>query len=294
MPKPRLLPLAILAAGLAGAAASADAARPRVISGFSHPESVLIGPGARYVSNVGEKLDPLAHDGDGFVSLLDAEGKALDLRAFTGLDAPKGMALSGGRLYVADIDRVVGFDLATRRQVSSARVPGAASSLLNDIAAMGERLLVTDTLRGELYELDPHAGRFTSVAKGIPGANGVVWDQGRGEAIIAALGADFTGGDLFVWSPAAGLRRTPDSPRGVFDGVALLPDGRVLVSDWVGLTPQPGVLLVLDPEAGETVSLQLGAEIRGPADFALDTTTGELWIPAMIDGSVLTAPLPAP
>lgn len=293
MPRSRLLPLAILAACLTGASASAEIATPIVIRGFANPESVLIGPEMRYVSNLGEKLDPAAHDGDGFVSLLDAQGMVLELRAFTGLNAPKGMALSDGRLYVADIDRVVGFDLATRRQISSAQLPGAAPSLLNDIALMGDRLLVTDTLRGELYELDPQTGRFVSRAQGIPGANGLVWDPDRGQAVIAALGADFMGGDLFAWSPADGLRRMPDSPHGIFDGVALLPDGRVFVSDWVSLTPQSGAFLIFDPGTGESVASQLGVQIHGPADFALDATNDELWIPAMIDGSVVVLPLPS-
>ncbi len=292
MPRFQFPPLAILAACLTCAPAFAEAAEPIVIPGFSNPESVLIGPETRYVSNIGAKLDPLAHDGDGFVSLLDARGQVLEPRAFTGLDAPKGMALSGGRLYVADIDRVVGFDLATRRRVSSATLPGAAPSLLNDIAVMGDRLLVTDTLRGELFAFDPGMGQFVSLAADIPGANGIVWDADRERAVIVALGADFAGGDLFTWAAATGPRRVPDSPRGIFDGVALLPDGRVLVSDWVSPTASPGTFLIVDPDTGDSVTRKFGAEIHGPADFARDAD-GALWVPAMIDGVVLVLPPPA-
>lgn len=271
---------------------AAAAAEPVVITGFSHPESVLITPTRRYVSNIGVPLDPLGHDGDGFISELDDRGAVLDLRAFTGLDAPKGMAMLDGRLYVADIDRVVGFNPETRQRVFEARVPTGAPGLLNDIAVMGDRLLVTDTLRSTLYELDPRTGDFTARAGDISGANGIVWDADREEAIIVALGADFQGGDLFTWSPARGLQKVPHSPHGLFDGVARMPDGRILVSDWRSLTPTPGAFGIVDPATGELETLSLGATIRGPADFAVDRAGNRLWVPATIDGAVVVLPDP--
>lgn len=292
MPHRLSLSLAALAICLAGAA-SADTTAPaaRIISGFSHPESVLIGPSLRYVSNIGPKLDPVTKDGDGFISLLDAQGGIVNLRAFTGLDAPKGMALSAGILYVADIDRIVGFDPQTLQQTFVAQVDCAQPCLLNDIAVVGDRLLVTDTLRGQVYDLDPGTGVFALLAEGIPGANGILWDKGKNRAVIVALGADFSGGDLFSWSASEGARKLPDSPHGIFDGVALLPDGRLLVSDWVNLTPQPGALLTADAETGAVGAFSLDIPIRGPADFSLDATGNSLWIPAMVDGTVVVLPL---
>lgn len=272
--------------------ASAAAAEPVVIPGFSNPESVLITPTRRYVSNIGAALDPLGHDGDGFISVLDDRGTVLDLRAFTGLDAPKGMAMLDGRLYVADIDRVVGFDPETRQPVFEAHVPAGAPGLLNDIAVMGDRLLVTDTLRSTLSELDPRTGDFTVRARDISGANGIVWDADREEAIIVALGADFRGGELFTWSPARGLQKVPHSPHGLFDGVARVPDGRILVSDWLSLTPTPGAFGIVDPAAGDRETLSLGMPIRGPADFAVDPAGNALWIPATVDGAVVVLPDP--
>ena len=102
--------LAALPLPLPVAAAAAPPA-PRAIAGFNNPESVLISGDHRFVSNIGATLDPTGKDGDGYVSELDAEGRVLDAHAFPAigshLDAPKGMAMAGGRLYVADIDRVV-------------------------------------------------------------------------------------------------------------------------------------------------------------------------------------------
>ncbi|NLH82013.1 MAG: hypothetical protein GX458_14375, partial [Phyllobacteriaceae bacterium] len=174
--------LLALAVTLAGPRAHA-ASELRVVSGFANPESVLIDGDRRFVSNLGAKLDPLAHDGDGFVSELDADGRIVALHALpTGgdrLDAPKGMAMFAGRLWVADVDRLVGFDLATRRQVFAAKVPPGGPTLLNDVAATADALLVSDTLRGVVWRVDPTTGAFTTVADGIPGANGIVRDAAR-------------------------------------------------------------------------------------------------------------------
>lgn len=277
---------------LAGAALADTATAPVIITGFSHPESVLIGPSARYVSNIGDELDPLAKDGDGFISIVDAEGAITDLQAFTGLNAPKGMALLDGTLYVADIDRIVGFDLQSGQRSFAVQIDCAQACMLNDVAVAGERLLISDTLRGQLYGLDPKVEGFTLLAEGIPGANGIVWDDTREEAMIVALGADFGGGHVFTWAEAEGLSQIPDSPFGVFDGVAMLPDGRLLVSDWVSLTPQPGVMRSVDPVTGAASEVRLEVPIQGPADFALDEESNTLWIPATLDGAVVVLPAP--
>lgn len=43
------------------------------------------------MSNVGEKLEPLAKDNDGFISKLDKNGKVLEYKFLTHLNTPKGM-----------------------------------------------------------------------------------------------------------------------------------------------------------------------------------------------------------
>ena len=56
-----------------------------------------------YVSNInlGEKEE------SGFISKLSPDGKILDLKWIVGLKAPKGLAVSGNNLYVADVDELV-------------------------------------------------------------------------------------------------------------------------------------------------------------------------------------------
>jgi hypothetical protein len=122
----RLFPIVLVLAACAGRSQPAPhtaLAPPRApvlrYSGFSAPESVLYDTAAdRYlVSNVNGQ--PLATDDNGFISLLSPSGEVLDLKWIEGgkngvrLDAPKGMTIADGVLYVADISAVRTFDLAT-------------------------------------------------------------------------------------------------------------------------------------------------------------------------------------
>lgn len=287
----QLYPCSLLAICIAGAATAQTPDGVKVIEGFAAPESVLIGPEERYVSNIGTGSDPMGKDGDGFISVLDADGRVTEMKAFTGLDAPKGMALSGNTLYVADVDRVVGFDVTTREQVSVAQMECAGPCLLNDMDVGEDQLLVTETLHGTLHGLDPSTGTFTVLADGIGGANGVTWDADNDRAIIVAFGAELAGGQVSTWSPSEGHQAIPNSPTGLFDGVALLPDGRVVISQWMAMEPEPGATLTVDLATGEHETIDFGIPIISPADHGLDDA-GKLWIPAMMSGTVVVAPLP--
>lgn len=287
--------LAGVVAALALPPAQADTAAG-VIEGFSNPESVLIDGPRRYVSNLGAKLDPTGHDGDGFISELDAAGRVVALRAFPAegetLDAPKGMVLTGGRLYVADIDRIVGFDVSSRRKVFEARVPAGEPGLLNDIAVVPQGLAVSDTLRGTVYRVDLGTGVFTAIASGIPGANGIAWDARGNRMLVAGLGARFEGGDLFEVTTDGKVRKLDRGPHGILDGLVLLPNERMLISDWRSFDPpSPGGLSLHASDGTELARLSLPREVHGPADFAVDTAAGVIWVPVMRDGTVLVMPL---
>jgi hypothetical protein len=75
------------------------------------PESVCFDPSTSnlFVSNINGK--PIEKDGNGFISLLTIDGKITELNWVEGLNAPKGMGIFNGILYVTDIDRVAAIDI---------------------------------------------------------------------------------------------------------------------------------------------------------------------------------------
>lgn len=118
--------------------------------GLSTPESVLYDDRADVyiVSNIDG--DPLGADGKAFLTRLSPDGKVENAKWIESgkdkvtLNAPKGMALAGDVLYVADIDTVRTFDRKTGESKGDVKVPGA--TFLNDMVLAGDgRILVTDT-----------------------------------------------------------------------------------------------------------------------------------------------------
>lgn len=260
----------------------------RTITGFAAPESVVIAGAQRYVSNIGPTLEPLAKDGDGFLSELDASGAIVQLRAFAPLDAPKGMAVIGDTLYVADIDRVVGFDRATHAKTFEAVAPAAEARMLNDLAVEADgALLVSDTLQGAIYRLSIGDRTFSTLATGISGANGIAVSPDGARAFVVALGADFSGGDIYAVELRTGSLQRLGAAHGVFDGVALTASGELAISDWHAVDhPVPGTVALYHRDGGLVRTLALSEDMHGPADFAYDPSQDQLWIPRSLDGSV--------
>ena len=66
-----------------------------------------------YIANVGGEGE--ARDGNGYISRATTGGKLHQQKWVTGLDAPKGAIVSGDKLYVSDIDRLVEIDIPAAR-----------------------------------------------------------------------------------------------------------------------------------------------------------------------------------
>jgi len=116
------------------------------------PESVLFDEENEimYVANING--DPTAKDGNGFISILNADGSEKNLEWVAGLDAPKGMALFEGKLYVSDIDRLVEIDVKSGKITS--RYHAANAVFLNDVAACSNgMILVSDTRTAKIHAL---------------------------------------------------------------------------------------------------------------------------------------------
>ncbi len=91
-----------------------------IVNGFTLPEGITSNGSRFFVSNQGK--DPLSKDGDGFITETDGHGLIIKARFQKGtLNTPKGLAIIGDVLYVADLDRVVGFNINNAKGVSNGR-----------------------------------------------------------------------------------------------------------------------------------------------------------------------------
>ena len=131
--------------------------------GFQTPESVLhdTAQDLYLVTNING--EPLAKDDNGFISRLTPDGTVQELRWIDGSDedvtlhAPKGMAVIGDTLFVADIDCVRLYELELGEELGE--MCRETAVFLNDIAVGPNReLFVTDTGSGEDDAMGDAAG----------------------------------------------------------------------------------------------------------------------------------------
>ena len=123
-----------------------------MLGGFSNPESVELDVSHQvlYVSNVNG--GPLDKDGNGFISKISKDGKLEQLKWIEGLSAPKGMVITGFKLYVTDIDKLVEIDTRTGRIENRYDAPG--SVFLNDTAVdKAGNVYVSDIAKKKIWQL---------------------------------------------------------------------------------------------------------------------------------------------
>jgi streptogramin lyase len=232
---------------------AAAAPEPAVVTvgGFSESEAVRHDPvtDVYLVANInGDATEP---DDDGFISRVSPDGEILELRWIDGaagdftLNAPKGMTLRDGLLFVADIDVVRAFDRETGAHVDDWPIEGAV--FLNDLAvATDGTLYATDTGANTLYRFEGSTPVVVASGEEFGDPNGVDTD---GDGVVVVL---WSGGVKRV-DPETGETTDLVAPEGPqIDGIVLLADGSYVVSSWsrsavLRIHPDGSITPVLDP-----------------------------------------------
>ena len=266
------------------------ATRVSATTGFSTPESVKwdADQGVWFVSNINGS--PGAKDGNGFISRLRADGTVDSLQFVAGgrggvtLNGPKGMAIVGDTLWVADIDAIRGFNRRTGALVANITVKAV---FLNDVAVGPDgTLYVTDTgIRFDAQGQPNHPGpdrifaikgrTVTVAAEGdwLQWPNGITWDAAGGRFIVVPFG----GKTLMGWKPGQARGDSLGAGPGGEDGVEIMPDGRVLVTSWADSS-------VFALDGGSTTRVVSG--VNSPADIGFDPARSLLAIPILSENRV--------
>lgn len=198
-----------------------------IAEGLDAPEGVAKSPdGAYFISNVAG--DAGAKDGVGWISKISAEGTVINERFVDGLDAPKGLAVLNGTLYVSDIDQVRTFDAATGAPGGAISIAGAA--FLNDLTAWQGEIYVADSEKANIWRLSSEGPALWREGEELRGVNGLLGDGDR--LLINTMSA----GDLFEATANGGWTKIAT---GIIDadGIGIIPEsagGGYLVSSWPG------------------------------------------------------------
>lgn len=218
------------------------------LTGLADPESVALAADRRtlYVANVAGEGD--VKDGNGFISRITTGGKMLQREWVTGLDAPKGAIVTGGKLYVSDIDRLVEIDIAAGKVAARYPVPGA--TFLNDVAVAPDgTVLVADSGTGRIFALKDGAMTVWSADPELKSVNGLLPEPGR--LIVTTME-----GKLLALDYVTGAAKVLATGLGQADGVAPADGDNYLVSEWPGrlfhVTPDGRSTVKMDSRASET------------------------------------------
>jgi sugar lactone lactonase YvrE len=289
--KPPVSDTAATAADTTPAAPVAPAAPPSpgatkvlTVVGFATPESVLhdSAQDIYFVSSINGS--PTAKDNNGFISRVRPDGAVENLKFVEGgragvtLHAPKGLAILGDTLWVADIDVVRAFNARTGAPVDSVKLDSAV--FLNDIAiAPTGAIYITDTgIRFDdvgnvlhpgpdrIFRVGPDR-KVTVAARGdtLGRPNGITVDPVGKRFIVVSFG----GKSVMAWKPGDRAPSVIAKGAGGFDGVEVV-GARILVSSWADST-------VSSYETGQEVKVITG--VPSPADIGYDAKRKRVLIP---------------
>jgi sugar lactone lactonase YvrE len=258
---------------------------------FSQPESAYFytsgstDPGVYFISSTNG-------DDVGWVSKLAADGSMIDSRWATDLQNPRGMRVSGNRLWINNTTEVVGLNLDNPSDRIVHPIDGAIS--LNDLATDSSgHAYLSDTMNSRVVRVDLATGENSTYISTLPSSpNGLLVQGDR--LYIASWGvmsdrpeerAEWitkTAGDLYWVSlkDSTKSRHIIVPELGNLDGVEIDQKGNIYVSDW-----ESGKLYKIS--SGTKTVVSLGQYGQGLADIGLNSLTGELALPVMLSSEVL-------
>lgn len=217
---------------------------------------------------------PAEKNGKGYIAILDPEGNINSLEWVNGLDAPKGMGIHDGLLYVTDIDQLRVIDIEKAEIILSIPVEGA--SFLNDIT------IDTD---GTVYFSDSDTGRLwkykdgtTSlwIEEGLQRPNGLLVEKDR------VLLTSSESSDLKVIDKVSREYETVTTDIGRGDGVEFTgKKGHYLVTSWAG-----EIFLVL-PDYSRISLLKTSEQQINTADIGFNKKKQVVYVPTFFDNRVV-------
>jgi sugar lactone lactonase YvrE len=238
------------------------------------PESVRLDAKRKlmYVSNIDG--EPWAADGKGSIAKVALDGKVIAAEWVTGLDAPKGMALSedGKLLYVADTGGVVTIDIKSGKVSGKTAIPEGQQ--LNDLVSDG---------KGTLYVSDSKGKKVFAVKDGkasvyldetvLKGPNGLLVHKGA----LYVLDNN----SLNRVEPDKSLKVLADGMPGGADGLENVKGDDFLVSVW------SGAVWYVKGDGSKELLFDGKAEKTSTADIGWNPASNTVYVPTFFKNTVI-------
>src|SRR6478736_3030016 len=227
------------------------------------PESVLFDGEHKvlYASNI-DGTDPWAKDGKGSIAKVGLDGKVIATEWVSGLNAPKGLGLYKGKLYVADLNELVVIDIAGSKIEKRIAVTGAEG--LNDVSV---------SKSGTVYVSDSKLKKIFTVKDGV---SELLLDTLKGPNGVLIRGDDFyllDAGGMFKMNKDKTLTKITDGMDGGTDGIENISGNDFIVSCW------QGVVWYVNADGSKQQLLDSRADKKNSADIGIDAKNKIIYVP---------------
>jgi hypothetical protein len=234
------------------------------------PESVLYDAKEKilYVSEIDGV--PNEKDGKGAIAKVSLDGKIINANWVTGLNAPKGMAIYKGKLYVADLTEVVVIDLEKAKIIQ--HIPIEGSVFLNDVTIDKEGFVyVSDTRNFKVYRIEK--GFVVTLLQNLQGPNGLL--AVGDELLILDKGA------LQKMLVSGSVTNVTDGMDPTTDGIELVKKDEYIVSAW------NGVIYYVYANGTKQTLLDTRAQKINTADIGYDAKNRIVYVPTFYNNRVV-------
>ena len=240
---------------------------------FKVPESVLFDKNSStlYVSNI-DGTEPWGKDGKGSIGKMGSDGKNITVEWVKGLNAPKGMGLYKGKLYVADLTELVVINVTSGSIEKRISVPGA--DRLNDVS-IGKKgvVYVSDSRGRKVYAVESEKSTMLLDSFKLEGPNGVLKHK-RDFYVLDA-------GTMYKMNKDKSLTKIADGMEGGTDGIENVKGNEFVVSCWAG------VIWYINADGTKELLLDSRNISKNSADIGLDAKNKIVFVPTFWRNSVV-------
>ena len=227
------------------------------------PESVLFDGDNKvlYATNI-DGTDPWGKDGKGSVAKVGIDGKVIATEWVSGLNAPKGMGLYKGKLYVADLNELVVIDIAGGKIDKRIVVTGAVG--LNDVSI---------SKSGIVYVSDSKLKKIFTVKDGV---SELFLDTLKGPNGVLMRGDDFyllDAGAMYKMNKDKTLTMITDGMDGGTDGIENISGNDFIISCW------QGVVWYVNADGSKQQLLDSRGDKKNTADIGMDVKNKIIYVP---------------
>ncbi len=251
-------------------------------TGLDRPESVIYDAGndVLYITNI--VGDAAEMDGNGYIAKVSTDGEMLEQDWVGNLNAPKGIAIAGNRLWSSDINALVEIALPSGEIQNRYEVEGDV--YLNDVTVHSDgSVFVTDSRYSKIYKFDGTTLNLWFEGDQIQMPNGAHVIGNELVVVAGDISAENPGQARYFqaisFADKSVRTLAGSTPDGALDAVEPDEKGGIFTSGWMS-----GRLMYFKEGSGVTLLKQLG---QGAADVDFIKESRMLYVPVMQEGQLI-------